>query len=66
MPSKTQKAIAAFNDPENDLSQNEVARRHGISKGALSRALKRLRETKKHRCECCGQWIAPAFRGIKK
>ena len=66
MPSKTQKAIAAFHDPKNDLSQNEVARRHGISKSALSRALKRLRDTSKHRCECCGQWIAPAFRGIKK
>ena len=66
MASRTQMAVQDF--IKNDgMTQAEACRKHGITKAALSRALKRIREAKAGRiCDCCGQVVTKAFQGLKK
>ena len=65
MASKTQKAVNYFNQNKGLYSQADVAKKFDISRGAISRALKTLRQTASRRCPCCKQVINKAFVGIK-
>jgi len=60
--SKTQKAVKFFNENKG-LSQADVARKFGLTRGTLNRAIKAA-EGRKHVCPTCKQAIRQAFRGL--
>ena len=63
MASTTQKAIKFLKENLDSVTQAQVARKFGLERSTISKALKAA-EKRKHVCPTCHQAIRNEFRGL--